>query len=96
MQADSAAPLLPATAIQRILAPVSAFIRTESAGGLVLMAAAAGAKNRSLSGAKPLSRETEGSTWRALRRVRPGPPPERALGPDPEVLSTWRTRRRAA
>ena len=41
MQADSAAPLLPVTTIQRILAPVSAFIRTESAGGLVLMAAAA-------------------------------------------------------
>ncbi|MET0399562.1 MAG: Na+/H+ antiporter NhaA [Longimicrobiaceae bacterium] len=32
---------LPTSPIQRLLAPVSAFIRTESAGGLVLMAAAA-------------------------------------------------------
>jgi NhaA family Na+:H+ antiporter len=41
MKSATAAPLLPTSPIQRLLAPVSAFIRTGSAGGLVLMAAAA-------------------------------------------------------
>lgn len=41
MKPVPAAPRLPTSPIQRLLAPVSVFIRTESAGGLVLMAAAA-------------------------------------------------------